>query len=141
MGFLDNVLNKSVPQGSSPAKPLLLALRRPTGFRSLDTHGVRRPDTSFRLSPVLTEAAWRTRWTARKVPAERSWRRCGGIMGRQQAKSADLAWPSRFGARVRRFIKGLGPKDSYLRTRTDGATVASPGLHRQANAAGSPSNA
>ena len=26
MGFLDNVLNKSVPQGSSPAKPLLLAL-------------------------------------------------------------------------------------------------------------------
>ena len=26
MGFLDNVLNKSVPQGSSPAKPLLMAL-------------------------------------------------------------------------------------------------------------------
>jgi uncharacterized protein YidB (DUF937 family) len=26
MWFLDNVLNKSVPQGSSPAKPLLLAL-------------------------------------------------------------------------------------------------------------------
>src|SRR6476646_402534 len=26
MGFLDNVLNKSVPQGSSLAKPLLLAL-------------------------------------------------------------------------------------------------------------------
>ena len=26
MGFLDNVLNKSVPQGSGPAKPLLLAL-------------------------------------------------------------------------------------------------------------------
>jgi hypothetical protein len=26
VGFLDNVLNKSVPQGSSLAKPLLLAL-------------------------------------------------------------------------------------------------------------------
>ena len=67
--------------------------------------------------------------------------RRGEIMGRQRAKSADLAWPPQFGARSVDY-KGLGPKDRYVRTRTDSATVASPTrLRRQANAAGAPSNA
>ena len=139
MGFLDNVLNKSVPQGSSPAKPLLLALGALLASGAL-TRKQSAPDTSFRFRARCWRTAWRIRWTARKAPAERSWRR-GEIMGRQRAKSADLAWPPQFGARSVDY-KGFGPKDWFVRTRTDSATVASPtGLRRQADAAGAPSNA
>ena len=50
MGFLDNVLNKSVPQGSSLAKPLLLALGALLASGAL-TRKQSAPDTSSDSEP------------------------------------------------------------------------------------------
>ena len=50
MGFLDNVLNKSVPQGSSPAKPLLMALGALLASGAL-TRKQSAPDTSSASEP------------------------------------------------------------------------------------------
>src|SRR6476620_9413637 len=50
VGFLDNVLNKSVPQGSSLAKPLLLALGALLASGAL-THKQSAPDTSSAAEP------------------------------------------------------------------------------------------
>src|SRR5580693_4594840 len=50
MGFLDNVLNKSVPQGSSLAKPLLLALGALLASGAL-TGKQSAPDTSSAPEP------------------------------------------------------------------------------------------
>ena len=98
MGFFDNVADKAVPQGSSLAKPLMLA------FTALLASGVLRREAGTGLSaepgvkPGRRRIVGRIRWTARKVPAERSWRR-GEIMGRQRAKSTDPSWFTRFGSR------------------------------------------
>ena len=50
MGFLDNVLNKSFPQGSSPAKPLLLALGALLASGAL-TRRQSAPDTTSASEP------------------------------------------------------------------------------------------
>src|SRR6476620_4299068 len=50
VGFLDNVLNKSVPQGSSLAKPLLLALGALLASGAL-TRKQSAPDTSSASHP------------------------------------------------------------------------------------------
>ena len=136
MGFLDNVLNKSVPQGSSPAKPLLLALGALLASGAL-TRKQSAPDTSSASEPGAGGLLGGLGGLLEKLQQSGH----GEIMGRQRAKSADLAWPAQFGARSIDY-KGFGPKDWFVRTRTDSATVASPTrLRRQADAAGAPSNA
>ena len=139
MGFLDNVLNKSVPQGSSPAKPLLLALGALLASGAL-TRKQSAPGTSSASEPDA-----------------------GGLLGGlgglleklQQSGHGDVAksWvgsgqnqpisPGPLGSALGpSIIKALATKDWFVRTRTDSATVASPTrLCRQANAAGAPSNA
>ena len=77
MGFLDNAVNKSVPQGSSVAKPLMMA------FGALMASGAltrkQAPASAPGTSPGGQPAGWRIvgrlGWTAREAPAERSRRR------------------------------------------------------------------
>ena len=96
MGFLDDVLNKAVPQGSGIAKPLMLA------FVALQASGALTRKQAAGREPGVRRGGWRIvgriGWTARNAAAERSWRR-SEIMGGQRAKSADLAWLTRFSAR------------------------------------------
>ena len=77
MGLLDNAVNKSVPQGSSLAKPLLLAFGALLASGALTRKQAPTPAPS--TSPGGRPAGWRIvgrlGWTAREVPAERSRRR------------------------------------------------------------------
>ena len=117
-GFLITC-SKSVPQGRQPCEAAAAGSRRPTGVRRLNTKAVG-AGHEFRFPARCWRTAWGIRWTARKAPAERPWRR-GEIEGRQRAKSADLAWPPQFGARAVDH-KGFGRKDWYVRIITDSAT-------------------
>ena|SRR6516165_12128210 len=99
MGFLDNVADKAVPQGSGLKKPLVLA------FISLLASGAlsrkQEPAPTPSASPTSTAHAGgivgRIRWAARKAPTEQSWRG-DKIMDRERAKSTDLTRFTRFGA-------------------------------------------
>ena len=100
MGFLDNVANKAVPEGSSLAKPLMLAF---TGLLASGVPGRKQepasaPGTSPASHPEAGGLLGGIRWTARKIPAERSWRR-SEILGWQRAKSTDPSRLTRFGSR------------------------------------------
>ena len=79
MGFLDNAVNKSVPQGSSLAKPLLLAFGALLASGALTGALTPGADPSAGNQPGGRPAGWRIvgrlGWTAREVPTERSRRR------------------------------------------------------------------
>ena len=98
MGFLDNVAKK-------PSHREAASETADAGFHALLASGVlgrKQAGLCARHEPGVPPGSWGIvggiRWTARKVPAERSWRR-GEIMGRQRAKSTDPSWLTRFGSR------------------------------------------
>jgi hypothetical protein len=77
MGLLDNVLDKSLPQGSGLAKPLMLAfiahraacIRGPYAQAGADLGAEHEPGDRRRRWWVVG----RIGWTAREAPTERSW--------------------------------------------------------------------
>ena len=134
MGFFDDVVNKSVPQGSSLAKPLMLA------FIALLASGALAPGAS----------------PAPGADAGGVLGGLGGLLGRfHESGLGEVAksWvgsgqnqpisPGSLGSALGpSIVKALAEKTGDVRTGSDCATVASfTRLRRQADAAGPPSDA
>ena len=123
MGFLDNVVNKSVPQGSSSAKPLMLAFGAllASGALTRKQAPAAAPGTSPAADPQAGGLLGGLGGLLEKFQQSGS-RRRGQIMGRERAKSADLAGSTWLGTRSVTH-QDLGRKDGYVRTGRDCATV------------------